>query len=240
MPTIDCPNCNLPVHTEFGPVDNWITCPGCQESFLIPVHPAQRQSGPFAGESEARQATSTGLRNSALPVTTNRLPVIGYILISVLALLIGLAFIGLGSYGLLSMVPSKDELIVVNGVPQSVSFSQSFARRGRQIEHMDFRIGGLQAKHNSIEPDYPEVRSAVQSGQILEVGLRPTPTGDGWHPIWQMKAGNRTIISYGSRAARETTGHTVMLILGLALAAVGASLTLVFIRRLLHIHAGRK
>jgi hypothetical protein len=146
-------------------------------------------------------------------------------LVCVGAFLGGAAFLWLDLSGRTRGSTPENELAVAEAVAANVSESMV-----RGIHYLKFTVVGYAIEYDGAQPQYQEVRSAVQSGRPIRVWVSkrneaPIPIGHSV-TLYKLHARNRPVLTYSEVAAYRAKQEYAVPIVGGVLMALGGFCTL--------------
>jgi hypothetical protein len=146
-------------------------------------------------------------------------------LLCVGAFLGGAAFLWLDLSGRTRGSTPENELAVAEAVATNVSESMV-----RGIHYLKFTVAGYAIEYDGAQPQYQEVRSAVQSGLPIRAWVSkrneaPIPIGHSV-TLYKLHARNRPVLTYSEVAAYRAKQQHAVPIIGGVLMALGGLCTL--------------
>jgi hypothetical protein len=187
-------------------------------------------TGLVVGAGVGRLVVATGLIGVGLGIVLRGIfllhPSAGRWLLSVAALLLGTAFLGLYAFERLHGTTPENELTLVEGVPEDVALTEQAIRGRRPARFLKFTVGGYRTEYSEYRPRFEGVAEAVQSGRPLRVWVstrRETlfPRA-GWVPLYKMSVDEHNVLAYADVAGEQEGGNHLFLIPAAILIAAGA------------------
>jgi hypothetical protein len=139
--------------------------------------------------------------------------------------MVGAGLIVFGALTWNTHVTPENELALGEGVASDVTVTHYWGPRGGSFDGLKFTIGGYRIEYGSRDPNYEQVRAAVQSGQPLRAWVSPRQASTIGRPsivpLYKMSRGELVVLDYATTAAERAKGRPTLMVGGGAIMMFG-------------------
>jgi len=123
-------------------------------------------------------------------------------------------------------ITAEKDLTLAQGVPEDATETMLSGRNGSKTYFVKFNVKEFHTEYSSDDAHYAEVLAAVKSEKPLKVWVSTKQETllprQGWVPLYKLESSGKTIVAYEDTVKTSKKGANAMLIVGLAITAIGA------------------